>query len=81
MDGDFLDADLSCSYEPTGKVPLVESAALTYGAPISPSQGAGLTWTAEARSRLQRIPSFVRPVVVKRIESYARRNGEPDITV
>jgi hypothetical protein len=40
----------------------------------------GIEWTAEARQRIGRIPSFVRPVVVKRIESYARRAGVSGIT-
>ena len=81
-DGDFLDADLSCSYEPAGAAALVQAGAVTYGA-VATGAGAdsGIEWTVEARQRIGNIPSFVRPVVVKRIESYARRNGTSDITV
>jgi len=83
-DGDFLDADLSCSYEPAGTAELVQAGAVTYGAAggtESPIEGGGLEWTPEAEQRIRRIPSFVRPVVARRIESYARRHGEADITV
>ena len=47
---------------------------------LDEAQGATLPWTAEAQQRLERIPSFVRGVVVKRIEDYARRQGVPVVT-
>jgi hypothetical protein len=34
-----------------------------------------LRWTAEARHRMERIPSFVRPMVERGIEDYARANA------
>ena len=49
---------------------------VTYGTMAAPT----LVWTAEADGRMQRIPSFVRSVVVKRVEDYARRNGHAEIT-
>lgn len=40
----------------------------------------GLTWTNEALERLERIPSFVRPMAKMGIESFAKDNGHTEIT-
>ncbi len=77
VDGDYLAADSSCSYEPDGSRPLVEAArSVTYGTSVN----AELPWTAEAEHRIRRIPSFVRGVVVTRVEDYARREGHREVT-
>jgi hypothetical protein len=77
VDGDYLAADPSCLYEPEGTRPVIAPAhAVTYGAPAE----AELPWTAEAEARIKRVPSFVRGVVVKRVEDYARRGGHTEIT-
>ena len=73
---DYLAEDSSCSYEPDGSRPLVTSRTVTYGAPAD----AELPWSADAEARIQRIPSFVRGVVVKRMEDYARREGHTEVT-
>ena len=44
---------------------------VTYGAPAAPT----LTWSADARARLERIPSFVRGVVSERVERFATERG------
>jgi len=76
--GDLLAADESCVYEPTGERPLVQPGhEVTYGACAAPE----LTWSADATARIQRIPSFVRGVVVKRVETYAEREGLSEVTV
>jgi hypothetical protein len=49
---------------------------LTYGSDFTP----GLTWSLAARARVDRIPSFVRGVVVKRVEDWARRQGLREVT-
>jgi len=36
-------------------------------------------WTQEAEARLERIPSFVRPMVQKGVEAYAREKGYAEI--
>ena len=36
--------------------------------------------TADARARMQRVPSFVRGVVVKRLEDYARAQGRDEVS-
>lgn len=69
--GDYLAEDPSCAYQPTGDRPLIARRDVTYGATVAP----GLTWSAEATQRLQKIPSFVRGIVVKRIEDFARERG------
>ncbi len=40
---------------------------------------AGPIWTEEAEARLERIPSFVRPMIKKGVEDYAREQGYPEI--
>jgi radical SAM protein with 4Fe4S-binding SPASM domain len=79
VEGDVLASDPSCSYEPTGSVPVVRSArAVTYGAAAAPRK---LQWSADAEARIARIPSFVRGVVMGRIEDYARRQGATEVTL
>ena len=77
--GDLLAADESCAYEPTGEEPLVQP-----GAGTTPTYGvdaeAELPWTPAARERIERIPSFVRGVVSKRVEDFARREGISEVT-
>lgn len=40
----------------------------------------GPTWTLEALERLERIPSFVRPMAKMGIEGFAKDNGHTEIT-
>jgi len=78
VQGDVLAADPSCAYEPRPGAALVEPArALTYGAEFEPA----LAWSPAARERVERIPSFVRGVVMQRLEEYARRQGIREITI
>jgi AdoMet-dependent heme synthase len=78
LTGDHLAEDPSCTYEPSGELPLVERLRpATYGAPARPA----LRWSPEAETRLQRIPSFVRGVVVQRLEQFARERGHDEITI
>jgi hypothetical protein len=44
---------------------------VTYGSQPS----AALTWTPAARERMRRVPSFVRGVVMRRVEDFARARG------
>ncbi len=75
--GDHLAEDPSCTYEPSGERPLVARAATVYGATAA---GATLAWSEEARRRMQRVPSFVRGVVMKRVEDFARARGLDAVT-
>lgn len=77
LEGDVLASDPSCAYEPDGSVPLIDRLRpVTYGAPAQIT----LKWSAAAEERVKRIPSFVRGVVVRRVEDYARARGIPEIT-
>ena len=78
LEGDVLAADPSCAYEPDGTVALVASARpVSYGMQAT----ATMTWSPDARARIDRIPSFVRGVVVTRLETYARERGLNEVTV
>ena len=77
LEGDVLAADPSCLYEPTGDTALLEPArAIAYGDDFTPA----LVWADAARERMARIPSFVRGVVMQRVEQWARRQGRREIT-
>ena len=55
---------------------MIESAGVSYGSDFIPA----LSWSAAAQARLDRIPSFVRGVVAKRVEDWARERGLHEIT-
>ena len=79
LEGDLLAADPSCAYEPPAGGDAAVIAAVretTYGAEFQPA----LTWTPAAQERVARIPSFVRGVVMQRVEEWARRHGRHEIT-
>ena len=48
--------------------------------PAEPIEPTGPVWTPEALERLERIPSFVRPMAKMGIESFAKENGHNEIT-
>lgn len=78
LEGDVLAADPSCGYEPTGDTaPLERLRDTVYGDEFVP----GLVWAEAARARMARIPSFVRGVVMRRVEDYARRQGRREVTL
>jgi radical SAM protein with 4Fe4S-binding SPASM domain len=74
--GDYLAEDPGCVYEPPGDRPLVERKSVTYGSTVAP----GLEWSKEASERMAKIPSFVRGVVMQRVESFARSRGLAVVT-
>jgi len=74
--GDYLAEDPSCAYDPPGDLPLVARPKIAYGSPATTS----LTWSPAARERMQRIPSFVRGVVMRRVEDFARERGLDTVT-
>ncbi len=75
--GDILAEDASCAYEPAANESVIErQRAVTYGMASTPT----LDWTDEARRRTERIPSFVRGVVIARIEKFARERGHLVVT-
>jgi len=63
--GDYLDEDPACTYQPNG-----------HSLPVR-----DITWSAEAQTRLDRIPlAFIREKVRIGLETYARRNDIHRIT-
>ena len=76
LEGDVMAADPSCAYEPAGVAVIEPQREVTYGEEFAPL----LAWSAAARARLERIPSFVRGVVAKRVEDWARERGLHEIT-
>jgi len=66
--GNIFDEDPLCVYEPEkdGKI-------------ISPRQAAP-AWSAQALSRLEKIPAFLRPMIKKGLERYAASKGIGTIT-
>ncbi len=77
LEGDYLASDTSCAYDPTGDADLiVPNRRVTYGTAIKRE----LQWAPDAETRLARIPSFVRGVVIQRVEQYARKHGISQVT-
>jgi radical SAM protein with 4Fe4S-binding SPASM domain len=94
--GDFMGPDDSCAYEPSGETPLIESRrSASYGqsdsdrrstaddGPASSGTDASATieWSPEALARIDKVPSFVRGVVMGRVEKFAEERGHACIDV
>ncbi|MDX1673376.1 MAG: radical SAM protein [Longimicrobiales bacterium] len=75
--GDLLAEDPSCAYEPAGGPVVRVERDTAYGRPAERE----LAWSPDARERMERIPSFVRGVVTRRVESFARDRGDDRITL
>lgn len=65
LSGNLMGEDSLCDYQPRG------------GAVIMPmaESDSGISWSLEADVRLQRIPSFVRRLVQRRVEEHVRLEG------
>lgn len=78
LGGDYLAEDPSCAYQPRPGAELVpRQRSVRYGDQVAPK----LDWAPEAEARMRRIPSFVRGVVMERLEAYARRLGKTRVTL
>jgi hypothetical protein len=60
---------------------MVAQMGLTSGSQAGASVASDFTWTADAKEKLERLPSFVKPMVQSSIEAYARKNGYTTITL
>ena len=78
---DVMAEDPWCVYQPGrfGGQTISFAQGNLYGLAAEPAAQA-VTWTSEAEQRLQRVPSFVRGMVVKKIEAYALEKGHHQIT-
>ena len=76
--GDYMAEDPWCVYQPGqyGLVQIESPKGEAYGITIDYQ----LSWTPEARQRTEAIPAFVRGMVVKQVEGYARQHGYAIIT-
>jgi radical SAM protein with 4Fe4S-binding SPASM domain len=69
-DGNLMGEDFLCNYQPGG------------GAVIEPlvQKSDTLDWTDEAKTRIARVPGFVRRMVRQRAEAYVRGEGRVEVT-
>lgn len=63
-----------------GKCPFTSVISDAFQEAPEPTEPTGPIWTPEALERLERIPSFVRPMAKMGIESFAKENGHDEIT-
>jgi len=94
--GDFMGPDDSCAYEPSGEIPLIAARRpVSYGqsgpdgrsvadlgtASTEQAASVALEWSPEALARIDGVPSFVRGVVMTRVEKFARDRGHTRVDV
>jgi DNA-directed RNA polymerase subunit RPC12/RpoP len=73
---DAFEGDVPSTTEATGR-------GCPFGAMLNETAGegeVGVTWSPEAAARVERIPSFIRPMAKKAIERFAEAQGHPTIT-
>ncbi|CAN5881948.1 hypothetical protein BH23GEM9_BH23GEM9_26330 [soil metagenome] len=76
--GDVLGPDDSCAYEPDGSIAVIEAPApVRYGTTTTTA----MPWDDDAAARMNRVPSFVRGVVMARVEAYARDRGADRVSL
>ena len=68
--GDMMGEDTLCAYQPSGAQVI----------PDVPEAAPAVDWTPAARTRLDRVPPFVRRFVRQRAEAFARENGCDAVT-
>lgn len=71
-----LEGDVPTPTEATGR-------GCPFGAMLNEQNGEkemGVSWSPEAEARVERIPSFIRPMARKAIERFAEAQGHPIIT-
>ncbi|MDJ0842394.1 MAG: radical SAM protein [Acidobacteriota bacterium] len=80
--GDILAEDPWCIYKPGrfGGEEITFAQGNVYGLVPEEAEGQEIVWQAAAKDRLQAVPSFVRGMVIRRVEDYARREGRREIT-
>ena len=76
--GDQMAEDSWCEYEPGkyGGKKIMLKAENTFGL----EKGFELSWSEDAKKRLNKVPSFGRGMVIKRVEQYAKEKGYSEIT-
>ena len=78
MTGDYMAEDPLCTHRPgTYVVPEIRRPFVEYGQAAVES----IAWDDDARERLSRVPSFVRGMVVRAVESHCRTQGIERVTL
>jgi len=73
---DAFEGDVPTATDATGR-------GCPFGAMLNDAAGeadVAITWSPEAAARVERIPSFIRPMAKKAIERFAEAQGHPVIT-
>src|SRR5216117_3308908 len=73
---DAFEGDVPTATDATGR-------GCPFGAMLNDAAGeadVAITWSPEAATRVERIPSFIRPMAKKAIERFAEAQGHPVIT-
>lgn len=60
---------------------MVAEMGLTTGGTSTNAQPSNLQWSLDAQARLEKLPSFVQPMVKGSVETYARKNGYDTVTL
>ena len=60
---------------------MVAQMGLTSGESSTGTPPAALQWSPDAQERLDKLPSFVQPMVKSSVETYARKNGYSTVTL
>ena len=60
---------------------MVAQMGLTSGEASTGTQPAALQWSPDAQERLDKLPSFVQPMVKSSVETFARKNGYSTVTL
>ncbi len=60
---------------------MVAQMGLTSGESATGTQPSALQWSPDAQERLDKLPSFVQPMVKGSVETYARKNGYSTVTL
>ncbi len=60
---------------------MVAQMGLTSGESSTGTQPAALQWSPDAQERLDKLPSFVQPMVKSSVETFARKNGYSTVTL
>jgi len=76
---DYLEEDPWCSYVPREGA-VIEPAAFVKDSNLPQDEAAAPVWSREAEDRLKRVPSFVRAMVRRAVERYAREHHCVKIT-
>jgi hypothetical protein len=78
---EMLEAETAKATASGGTCPFSSMVAQMQGGATKPAEATGnLSWSKEAQERIEKVPSFMRPMIQMGVENYARKNGVSVIT-